>query len=295
METSHEFWWAFGIGSITLVVLGIAYIWNLVTNQRQSIASQQKQLKEIAEREAKLTASQQQLRNLTARLQSVREEERLNLAREVHDDLGQILTVIKIHLRDLADGLKAGTRIGGHQMLNKLESLTSLVDGSINLVKEISSELRPIVLDNVGLREAIEWESHKLRDAGRIASSVEYGAEGISFDRDQQIGIFRIYQEALTNVLRHSGATQVHTTIRLDADGFRMNVQDNGKGISEANISEPKSLGLLGMKERALLLHGDLNISSLRGGGTLVSLFIPCDQMKMNSGLEKDRGGLPND
>jgi signal transduction histidine kinase len=274
LETTHEFWWAFGVGSVTLLVLGVGYIWTVVAHQKQSIASREQQLRQLQEREGKLKASQQQLRNLTARLQSVREEERLNLAREVHDDLGQVLTVVKIHLKDMADKLKSRKRTDTSEMLVGLESLTKLVDGSINLVKEISSELRPIVLDNLGLKEAFEWESRKLQERSKIACSIDFCSEGTVFDREQQIGIFRIYQEALTNVLRHSSATKVQTTVRMDDKGFRMDVFDNGSGIPEAAINNPNSLGVLGMKERALLLNGELKISSPQSTGTLVSLTI---------------------
>jgi signal transduction histidine kinase len=291
LHITQEFWWAFGIGSVTLLVLGIGYIWNIVANQRRSIASRERQLKQLQEREEKLRASQQQLRSLTARLQSVREEERLNIAREVHDDLGQVLTVVKIRLKDLSNNLKSKRRIGVSEMLSSLKSLTKLVDGSINMVKEISSELRPIVLDNLGLKEAFEWESHKLQERGKIACSIDFYSEGISFSKEQQIGIFRIYQEALTNVLRHSCATKVQTTVRMDDKGIRMQVLDNGTGIPEAAINNPKSLGLLGMKERALLLNGELTISCTNGTGTVVSLTIPGTQPEVRKGFNPEYGG----
>ncbi len=275
MHTSQEFWWAFAIGTVTLLLLGIGYIWTVVAHQKQSIASRERQLKQLQEREERLKVSQQQLRNLTARLQSVREEERLKLAREVHDEIGQVMTVVKIYLKELIGDLKSRKRIAGSEMLERLESLTKLIDGSITMVKEISYDLRPIVLDNLGLKEAVEWEAQKMQDRGKIQCSVVFEGAQLSLDKEQRIGIFRIYQEALTNVLRHSGATAVQVNFQTEDEGFRMLVQDNGKGIPATEIENPKSLGLLGMKERALLLRGELSISSVIGGGTLLSLVVP--------------------
>ena len=275
MQISQEFWWSFAIGSLTLLTLAVAYVWNIVANQRRSIASHEKQLHEREEREAKLMLSQQQLRNLSARMESIREEERLKISREVHDELGQILTVIKIHLKDVAEEVKSGERPVVAQLLERLDSLTKMVDGSITMVKKISAELRPLILDNLGLKEAIEWEARRIQDHGGLECSVDFPPGELHFGKEAQIGIFRIYQETLTNVLRHSSATKMQTRMRCDPNGFTMEMHDNGKGIADEAINDPGALGIVGMRERALLLHGELTISSQNGGGTLVSLFIP--------------------
>jgi signal transduction histidine kinase len=224
--------------------------------------------------EVGLRDSHQQLRNLSARLESVREEERVRLARQVHDDLGQILTAVKIHLTVLADTSAGRDHRGKPAMLKKLESLISVIDNAIDLVKNISHELRPLALEELGLKEAIEWEASQFGQRTGIRCRVQTNGE-IALEREQSTAVFRIFQEALTNVIRHASAKTV--TVRLNSTGeaVSLEVADDGKGITDQQLADSRALGILGMRERAVLLGGSLRISRNNGKGTVVDLTVP--------------------
>lgn len=211
-----------------------------------------------------------QLRALTARLQSVREEERARMAREIHDELGQSLTAIKIELSALVKELSPE-----QQGPFRKESVMKLIDETIHTVRRISTELRPGVLDDLGLVAAVEWAAHEFELRTGTRCHVWLPGADISLDPEHATALFRILQETLTNVARHAGATTV--TVRLtDAHGeVYLEVGDNGKGISLEQLYAAGSLGILGMRERALLLGGELAISGVAGKGTTVRVRIP--------------------
>lgn len=223
------------------------------------------------------TQLEEQLRALTARTEEVREEERTGIAREIHDELGQALTAFKMDLAWLGRRISGESSAPGTTLLEKLTSMSKMVDEVIERVRRISAELRPGVLDDLGLLAAIEWEAQRFEERTGAACAVASNVGDRQFGRDVSTAVFRITQEALTNVARHARAS--HVSIRLDTsfDGreLRLDVRDDGVGISEDAARRPRALGLLGMRERARRLGGTL--SSARGpeGGALVTLRVP--------------------
>lgn len=214
--------------------------------------------------------SREQLRALAAHVESVREQERVRIAREIHDELGQSLTCMGMDLAFLdkqidPDNKEASARVA---------ALVELVKDTIRCVRRISSELRPSILDDLGLGAAIEWLANDIQARTQIACSVEV-PEDLSLPFELATPLFRVCQEALTNVTRHSGAR--HVTIRLScSDGqILLLVKDDGRGITDEEIKRHGSLGLLGMKERVSILGGTLDVEGRPDQGTVVSIRIP--------------------
>jgi PAS domain S-box-containing protein len=212
--------------------------------------------------------SHDQLRALAARLQSVREEERTRVAREIHDELGQALTAIKIDLSSLSHELAADKK-------HEYESILKLVDETIESVRRISTELRPAILDAMGLVAAVEWAAGEFEARTGTKCRLDLPQEDIAIDPQRATALFRIFQETLTNVARHANATEVSVRLAKENGNLSLRVRDNGKGISEEQLSAGSSLGILGMRERALLLGGKLAISGAAGEGTIVRVRIP--------------------
>ncbi len=229
---------------------------------------------EIAERqraEQQLKTSLDQLRALTARLQSVREEERTSISREIHDELGQACTAIKMDLALI------GRRLTKRQtpLRAKVDSAIQLVDSLIVTLRRIASELRPRTLDDLGLSAALESHAQEFESRTGIRCSVTLPQEPLHLDADRSTAIFRIFQESLTNVARHAHATRVEALLEMQNDRIIFQVIDNGSGFDPAEAKTRKSLGLVGMQERALLLNGDLKIEGAPGAGTTLTLTIP--------------------
>ena len=220
--------------------------------------------------EKALYRSFEQLRALTARLQSVREEERARMAREIHDELGQSLTAIKIELSSLVSDLSPGQE----QPFRK-ESVMKLIDETIQTVRRISTELRPGVLDDLGLVAAVEWAAREFEVRTGTRCHVCLPGADLSLDPEHATALFRILQETLTNVARHAGATTVKVRLADENGDVCLEVGDNGKGISLEQLSAANSLGILGMRERALLLGGELAIHGVPGEGTTLQVRIP--------------------
>ncbi len=222
--------------------------------------------------EEQLRESHEQLRALSVYLQSVREEERTRISREVHDELGQALTSCKLDLSWMASKLPRDCR----PLLEKTRSLISHIDSTIQTVRRISSELRPGVLDHLGLVAALEWQATEFQNRTGIKCEVRANVGEAPLDQDLSTTLFRIFQETLTNIIRHAGATQVSVDLN-EANGYiTLEVKDNGRGISRADITNPRSMGLLGMRERAALLGGIFRIGRLKkGAGTRVNVSIP--------------------
>jgi PAS domain S-box-containing protein len=223
--------------------------------------------------EQQLTSSHDQLRNLTARLESVREEERILIAREIHDELGQALTGVKLELSLLRDQLSEARPA----LLNRLESISTLVDSTSQSVRRIATELRPVVLDQLGLIPAIEWQAQEFQSRTGIQCTLDIYLRSVTLSQFGSTAMFRIFQEILTNVARHAQASAVNITLREQAGGLILEVRDNGRGVTEAELSDPKSLGLVGMRERALLLGGETTFTGSPGTGTTVKVRIPLD------------------
>jgi PAS domain S-box-containing protein len=217
-----------------------------------------------------LQCSLEELRALAARLQSVREEERTRVAREIHDELGQALTGIKLESASLIRELPRDAK----QQSNRAELIMKLADETIQTVRRISTELRPGILDDLGLMAAVEWAAEEFQSRTGTACRLDLPEEEIVIDRERATALFRILQETLTNVARHANATQVNVRLAKEKGSLILEVHDNGKGIGKEELSAGRSLGILGMRERALLLGGGLAISGAPGQGTTIVVRI---------------------
>ncbi len=235
--------------------------------------------RDITERkrtEDELKQSYQQLRAFAERLQQIREESQVTIAREIHDELGGGLTGLKMDLSLLSQKIEGEKEGKDHDFLMKrIHSSNQLIDRLIQNVRHIGMKLRPSVLDDLGLIAALEWESEEFTNRTGIKCEFVPAFEYVNLEETTATAVFRIFQEALTNVARHSGADQVTVLFREDGGYLYLEVMDNGRGITEGEILNMKSLGILGMKERALVFGGELSISSEPGGGTTVVLKIP--------------------
>ena len=224
--------------------------------------------------EEQLRESHERLRQLSVYLQTVREEERTRIAREVHDELGQALTGCKLDLSWIASKLPKEKDL--KPLLAKTRALAAHIDSTIQMVRRIATELRPGILDHLGLAAALEWQANEFQTRTGIKCDVHASPRDPGLHPDLNTAFFRIFQETLTNIIRHAGAT--HVTVQLkERDGrIILEVKDNGRGISQEEISNPRSMGLLNMRERAGLLGGDFKISPGAGGkGTKVTVSIP--------------------
>ena len=222
-----------------------------------------------AERE--IRHSREQLRNLSAHLISVREEERTRMAREIHDELGQSLTALKMdvswlnrHLPEVDEGFKS-----------KLSSMEEVIDRTIQSVQKLSGELRPGILDDLGLAAAIEWQAEEFENRTGIQCEVALSHEESVLTREQSTTMFRIFQETLTNVIRHAQATKVEVRLMEQKGSIVLEVTDNGRGITEAEISDPKAFGLIGMRERVDFIGGEITIAGSPGKGTRIMVILP--------------------
>lgn len=218
-----------------------------------------------------LKDSYEQLRNLSEHLQSIREEERTNIAREIHDELGQALTVLKIDISMIGNKLYPDHK----PLVEKTASMMERIDDTIQVVKKICTELRPTVLDHFGLSAAIEWQAEDFQKRTGINCEVSFHPEDIVLDQDISIVIFRIFQEALTNIMRHADATEVKASLKAKDGMITLEVIDNGKGITEEEITNSSSFGLLGIRERVNFLGGNVTISGISNKGTAIKVNIP--------------------
>jgi PAS domain S-box-containing protein len=233
----------------------------------------------IKEAEYKLRAYSEQLKNLSVKQDKIREEERTRIARELHDELGQMLTVLKMDISLAYQKTKAKY---GEEFIStfteEIDSIDDRIDTIIRSVQRITAELRPELLDDLGLAEAIELQVQEFSSRTNLAFSYTNDAGSLKhLDDERATAIFRIFQEALTNVLRHSRATKVDVYLYEENSYLFLIVQDNGKGISREDIDHPDSLGLTGMKERCQFIGGEISFSGKKGKGTKVMLKIPLE------------------
>ena len=236
-------------------------------------------ISDISERrraEEALESSHRQLRALTARLQSGREEERANVAREIHDELGQVLTAIKMNLDWLErriDERAEGPAL--NPLLERVVESAEMTDSAIKSVQRIATELRPGALDNLGLAEALLQEANRFQQRSGVACEMDLPAGPLNLPGQVATAVFRVFQEAITNVGRHAKATVVRVLLKIDAEQLVLQVEDNGQGIRPEATADSHSLGLLGMRERASVLGGEATISPITPHGTRVSLRLP--------------------
>jgi two-component system, NarL family, sensor histidine kinase UhpB len=228
---------------------------------------------ERVETQLRMRESEEQMRQLAARVQSAREDERASLARELHDELGQTLTAVKLEIGRAAEAMTSEHVTP--RSVDRLQSLVGLIEIGIETVKRLSTELRPPALDHLGLPAAVRWEAMSFRSRTGIRCHVHAVKEGTALDKEQQTALFRIFQEALTNIVRHASASAVHVTLAERPRTFELRIRDNGGGITDTQLRDPRSIGLLGMRERATLVGGTFNIAGQRGKGTLVTVRVP--------------------
>lgn len=232
---------------------------------------------EVKRKTAEVMFSNEQLRKLAAHFQNVQEEEQKRIAREIHDELGQQVTSLKMDVswikkKIIAAGME-------EQFMTRLNQMTELLDASVKTVRRISSGLRPGVLDDLGLIAALDWQSKEFERKFSIPVQLVSTQKSLDIPSDIATGIFRLYQESLTNVARHAQAQQVVASIEVEDGELVLKVSDNGKGFDTSNKNgHPKTLGLLGMNERVLMMKGKLDISSTPGKGTTVTVKVPLAQ-----------------
>lgn len=221
-----------------------------------------------------LRRSYDELRALSARLESVREEESMRIAREVHDEVGQALTALKMDVAEVERGLAAA---GGaaESVTGTLSAMGRLLDDTVDVVHRISTELRPGVLDELGLEEAIEWQLEEFRKRTEIACRFESSFVGASIDRAISTAVFRVLQELLTNVVRHARASAVHVHLSAENSRLALEVRDDGCGIPSGHVYASRSFGLLGIRERVTNVGGSVSIQGEPGQGTVVRVSIP--------------------
>jgi two-component system, NarL family, sensor histidine kinase UhpB len=208
-------------------------------------------------------------------MEAAREEERARVARELHDELGQVLTCLKLEFMSLVDELGRNEPKPGVRIVNKLQALVGLIEVSIQSVRHISGDLRPAVLDHLGLVEAVQWEAARFETRSGIRCRVSSDVKRDLTDRARSLALFRILQEALTNVIRHADAGAVRITLRDRGTLVTLKVKDNGRGITKSEQASTDALGLLGMTERARLIGGRLTIAGVQGRGTTVTVQVP--------------------
>ncbi len=231
-----------------------------------------KDISERKESEKALMLSHERLRDLTSHLQVVREEERTLVAREIHDELGQALTALKMDVHWLRQRLPHEKPL----LMDKADAMKRVIDWTVQSVRKICAELRPGLLDDFGLGAAMEWEAEEFSKRTGIATRILSDSEDLTLPQEISTAIFRIFQETLTNIARHAKATTVDITLKRNSEGVEMRVKDNGKGIKDQEISNPDSFGIMGMRERVHYLGGSLHIIG-NPGGTEVTMFIPVD------------------
>jgi len=227
---------------------------------------------EAIRRDLELETSQQMLRALSARLVFLQEEERRRIARELHDDLGQLLVALRLELNRVS----AGDESAQLQLRERLGRAMMVLDETVKAVRNLSRELRPAVLDDIGLAAALDSQLGEFHERTGIDCELDLGGEGdVPIEPERATALFRIIQEAMTNVAQHAGAK--HVVIRFDRaeDSVALTIEDDGRGISDEQRQDPRSLGLIGMRERARNWGGSVEITGRPGRGTRIRVLIP--------------------
>lgn len=220
--------------------------------------------------EIEIRQSQEQLRQLSAHIQTIREEERARLSREIHDDLGGTLAAIKLELTQFASRLPKRRK----DLQTRIAGLDRLVDHVIEATERIAADLRPGILD-CGIVAAVEWQAREFQERTGIQCEIQAAQEEVMLDAEISISVFRIFQEALTNVAKHANASKVEVGLSQNGDCFFLEVTDNGRGITAADRSKTASFGIRGMLERAREFGGDIMVSGVPGRGTKVIVRVP--------------------
>ena len=255
-------YWYFESSAYPVIISGEQYYYVVARN-----ITERKQASD------ELRESREQLRSLSAHLQSIREESQKLLAREIHDELGQDLTALKMDL----SWMKGKLRQDQELLREKAAAMTKLADAMIKTVKKITARLRPALLDDLGVSAALEWELGEFVERTGIECNLTVKPEEIDLDPDRSTAVYRIFQEVLTNIARHSQATSAEAALRVDSGRLEMEISDNGAGITEEQIASPRSFGLIGIRERAMQFGGEVRIEGVKGKGTTISITLPLD------------------
>lgn len=246
---------------------------------RQGISQLAYEKAEHARLEEALEKSVEEFHYLYAHIQSAIEGERRSIAREIHDELGQMLTAMKMDLSWLSKRQEKW----GTSTIKKVREMAFLVDDTILKVQRIATELRPGILDDLGIVAALEYAIEEFQQRSGINCRLNAEPENLDLDPETATGIFRIFQEALTNISRHAEATSVSVSLKKKGNWLLMQLKDNGIGIREEQTSGKHSFGLIGMRERASLLGGKLQIKGIPGKGTTITLSAPFDTGKVDN------------
>ncbi len=226
---------------------------------------------EIKKAEERLQKSYEEIRQLAAHLQNIREEERTNMAREIHDELGQQLTGLNMYISWLNKKIQPQEE----EIKNKFTNTLELIEDTINSVREISTKLRPSMLDDLGLVAAMEWQSHEFEKRSGIKTEFINLTNNCQVPVSLSTGLFRIFQESLTNVARHAAANKIISSLEIKNNIIKLTIADNGKGFVMDEIGSKKTLGLFGMKQRTMVMGGSYEITTSPGNGTIVSITVP--------------------
>jgi PAS domain S-box-containing protein len=248
---------------------------DFIRDERGEVVRMYGTAQDVTERvlaEERLRGSNEKLRALSARLQSVREEESRRISREIHDELGGALTGLKMDVAWVERRLAASETEAARQ---KLGSMSELIDETIQKVRNISTELRPSILDDLGLAAAIEWQAREFQRRTEVECRITRLEEEVTMSPEKSTAVFRIFQEVLTNVARHAAATLVEVSLEQSGGDVVLKVRDNGRGVRESDITAGGSLGLLGMRERAGVFGGVVRVEGEEGKGTSVTVSIP--------------------
>ena len=228
--------------------------------------------------EQELIQSRERLRNLNNQLQSVREEEKASIAREIHDELGQALTMLKFDV----SWLEKETSQKNPTVSEKTQSMKALIENTIRVVQRIATELRPQMLDIMGLCETLKWQNNEFRKRTGTICELIIEPEEIVVDSERSTALFRIYQEALTNVARYAKANRVQTSFKRELNNLVLEIKDDGIGMDEKIADDPHSLGLIGIRERVLAWGGKFHLHSDLGKGTTLTIVIPLSDSDSN-------------
>ena len=259
LELSHAVGiWSIGVAGVSIVPVMVLVV-GLLTSLLETVKK-----------------SHAQLRALTGRLVTVREEEAKRIAREIHDEMGQALTALKLDAKGIEDQLRQNERVSNYETVYKrLNAMSLRIDSSVEMTRRICAELRPGVFDQLGLVAALEWQAREFESRTGIFCNLSLPEEMPELNDQHATTIFRIFQEVLTNIARHAEASEVHVQLEQTANQVILTVKDNGRGISEEEAQRAQGLGLLGMRERAVAAGGDLRIQGKPGSGTTVILRLP--------------------
>ncbi len=261
------------IGSLNLAHTESVEISEHTARWIESLANYVAALTDRKRAEEELQTSREQLRELSRWTQSAIEEERKRIAREIHDELGQELSLLQLDLGLLGEQLPGGER----DQLARIESMTASIDSAIRSVQKIATDLRPTLLDDLGLGAAVEWAVKEFQKRTSVPCSIAIDPPDLRLDQERSIALFRILQEGLTNVLRHARASNVDITLTKSGGNVVLQIRDDGRGISPRQIRDSKSVGLTGIRERVRPWGGSVTIRGIPGKGTEILITVPVE------------------